>query len=355
MSDRHLHSGINQFPCCTANYHQGWPKLANAIFGTNVSTVGFEGIVVLLWAPAAANTSYGEITVDTEYPFGDTATVTVVADPDQNATRDSIRGGGGGGGAAGGGYLYLRVPGWASEAEIVPQWSGAERVVSTAAAMINGTIQRLRLPGGARGAKAVVQMNFRPSIRLEADGLSSAEPPDTRGSISWSVHRGALMYSLPLHLKYRQTAHYFAESNDYDVTPTSPWAWALDVGDGNPANVSAAMTFAGTGWATGSAPFNKTSDPAGVGGSFWPAKIMASARDVSAVWRLQPGVGDGRSSEGWCPHVPPASPVCAGGSAAGSGGSKCGPSTKVMLVPHGGTALRVGTFPLSGLQSSLAV
>ena len=78
-----------------------WPKFANAVFGTN-QTAGFEGVVVGMWAPAAATTPFGEISVETEYPFGDNATVTVT----------------GGGGK----YLYLRVPSWAVSARIAPQW-----------------------------------------------------------------------------------------------------------------------------------------------------------------------------------------------------------------------------------------
>ena len=35
----------------------------------NDSTPGYEGIVVGLWAPAAASTPLGEIEIETEYPF----------------------------------------------------------------------------------------------------------------------------------------------------------------------------------------------------------------------------------------------------------------------------------------------
>ena len=51
-------------------------------------------------------------------------------------------------------YLYLRVPGWATEAEIVPQWSGGAPVRGG----LNGTVQRVRLPSNGTGGKAVVQI-----------------------------------------------------------------------------------------------------------------------------------------------------------------------------------------------------
>ena len=143
------------------------------------------------------------------------------------------------------------------------------------------------------------------------------------------------MFSVPLNVTYTQTAHYYAESNDYSVTPSSPWAWALD-------SVSS-MRFVVEGWEEGSAPFNKTARPRdalAAEAAFWPCHVVATARDVSGLWGVQP---DGsRGAAGWQPRVPPASPACANA-------SRCGPPTELLLVPHGGTALRIGTMPLSGL------
>ena len=137
------------------------------------------------------------------------------------------------------------------------------------------------------------------------------------------------MFSLPFDVTYTQTAHYYAESNDYNVTPSAPWAFALDTVE--------SMHFLDNGWVDGSAPFNKTTSPRkaiATDASFWPSYIVATARDVSKVWRVKP-------EGGWQPQVPPPSPVCANT-------SWCGPPTKIVLVPHGGTALRIGTMPLSG-------
>ena len=72
---------------------QGWPKFANAIFYAN-ETAGQTGIGVALYAPASATTRYGRVQIDTEYPFGDNATITI------DANRSTS--------------LYLRVPGWAT-------------------------------------------------------------------------------------------------------------------------------------------------------------------------------------------------------------------------------------------------
>ena len=286
---------------------QGWPKFANAIFYTN-ETAGQTGIGVALYAPASATTRYGRVQIDTEYPFGDNATITI----DANESTS----------------LYLRVPGWATEA-VIP-------ALHRTAPVGNGTIQRVPIVAGTSS----VTILFKPRIRIEADGLTAPEAPDTRGEISYSVHRGAIMYSLPLGLNYSRTQHYAFESSDYDVRPTTPWAFALD------ANVSApeaTLEFVHDGYRPGFAPFNKTADPARAEAGFWPSHIVATVRDVSGSWALQPSAAKGQA--GWTPHVPPASPACAGG----GGKAQCGEPVQALLVPHGGTALRIGTLPLSGL------
>ena len=114
------------------------------------------------------------------------------------------------------------------------------------------------------------------------------------------------------------------------MTPTSPWAWALD---GLPS-----MRFVDQGWRPGSAPFNKTASPHAAAAGFWPCYITATAREVSSQWGVLP---DGKIA--WQPRVPPASPACK------EVKQTCGPPATVVLVPHGGTALRIGTMPLSGL------
>ena len=47
-----------------------------------------------------------------------------------------------------------------------------------------------------------------------------------------SVHRGALLYSLPIAANYSMYGHHFgtdAMSSDYYLSPTSEWRYALDI------------------------------------------------------------------------------------------------------------------------------
>eukprot|EP00730_Choanoeca_flexa_P003737 TRINITY_DN11492_c1_g4_i1.p1 TRINITY_DN11492_c1_g4~~TRINITY_DN11492_c1_g4_i1.p1 ORF type:complete len:683 (+),score=145.01 TRINITY_DN11492_c1_g4_i1:290-2050(+) len=81
------------FPCCTTNMQQGWPKFANNIFmrGEN------DSLVVALLAPASVRHLGRNVTVVTEYPFDDVIKVTV------EAGRQPFT-------------LSVRVPSWACNA-----------------------------------------------------------------------------------------------------------------------------------------------------------------------------------------------------------------------------------------------
>ena len=128
-------------------------------------------------------------------------------------------------------------------------------------------------------------------------------------------------YSLALEPHWQRTAHYYGGdvfgSNDYSVATSTPWAFALD---------PHSLKFVFNGYNHGAAPFNR---------SGWVAHVEAMARPLAPnVWRLDKAK--------WLPTVPPASPACAKP-------GQCGDPQPVKLVPHGGTALRVGTMPLSEL------
>ena len=261
------------YGCCTANFNQGWPKFAHMlVFETD------DGAAIGAYAPATVklSASASTVDVDTDYPFGDTVTVTVDAEKDM--------------------ALYLRVPGWASRATIDGK------------ATQNGTMAKVQCKAG----KNRFTLNLNPDVRLENWD---------NGAVS--VHRGALMYSLPLAGHYEQRAHYFGPdhdwSSDWEVNTTSTWNYALDVDSSDP---SKSLRFDQTGpYVPGSSPWNHTG---------WPVSIQATARQVKA-W----GIAHGSAA------TPPASPACASA-------DTCGAPVPVTLVPHGGTDLRMGEFPTSG-------
>eukprot|EP01062_Namystynia_karyoxenos_P031287 TRINITY_DN23219_c0_g1_i1.p1 TRINITY_DN23219_c0_g1~~TRINITY_DN23219_c0_g1_i1.p1 ORF type:complete len:759 (+),score=211.75 TRINITY_DN23219_c0_g1_i1:84-2360(+) len=262
------------YGCCTANFNQGWPKFASSL----VYTTGDGGIAVGTYAPATAALPGGaSVDIDTEYPFGDSVTVTVTVAADTP--------------------VYLRIPAWATRATV------------NGAGAANGTMHKAVAAKG----KSVFTLEFNPEVFLEEWD---------NGAVS--VHRGALLYSLPIDANYTVYAHHFGSddmSNDYYLNPTSMWQYALDVNRSNP---SASFAFQCRGYQPGAAPFNHTA---------WPTMLQATVRKLPS-WGTQVGSA----------AEPPASPACAPGAAAA-----CGPPVRVTLVPHGGTELRIGEWPTSGL------
>ena len=172
--------------------------------------------------------------VDTSFPYEDQVRVTVTSTE--------------------GMPLYLRIPGWATNATV------------NGAATTNGTMFKIDCKAGA--TKVVLDLN--PEVRLET-WFNGAK----------SVHRGALLYSLPLQADYKVLAHHFGDadmSNDYAATTSAKWNMALDADEANP---SSTLGFASTGYVTGSAPFNHSN---------WPSHISASVREVLSSVTLNPNL-----------------------------------------------------------------
>lgn len=88
------------FGCCTANFHQGWPKFAGALWMQSAD----GGLVATAYAPNQLNTTLDDVAVSikeqTEYPFKDMVKFEIRA---ASPLRFP---------------LWLRVPGWCEAPEI---------------------------------------------------------------------------------------------------------------------------------------------------------------------------------------------------------------------------------------------
>lgn len=73
----------------------------------------------------------------------------------------------------------------------------------------------MSLPSGA----SVVILELRPEIRLE----------HWYSEDTVTVHRGALMYSVPITGNYTMLNQYAYQSRDYQVQPLTEWRYALAV------------------------------------------------------------------------------------------------------------------------------
>ncbi len=180
------------FGCCTANMHQGWPKLAAHLW---MRTPG-EGLAAVAYAPSEVRFhSQGvpvTVSLETEYPFRETLTLKVAAQGEVTFP------------------LLLRVPGWAEGATL--QAEGGEE-----APMRPGTFHRV--DRSWRGETTLL-LHFPMRARVTV-----------RYNEAVSVERGPLVYGLRLEEEWtrinadkpgRELPH-----GDFEVRPASPWNYGL--------------------------------------------------------------------------------------------------------------------------------
>lgn len=192
------------FGCCTANYHQGWPKAVQSMWAADADQGTLRAVV---YGPSTVRWEHpgGVLEVEqvTEYPFGDTVRLRVV-----DAT---------GGGEVG---LQLTVPGWAREgmrvthrgSEVAPVpgsdvltlrrvWQAGDEVVvrlpfsprrvrreKQAIGVAAGPLMMVHAPGEywypLPGARGLGEWEVRPAGNWNLGLLAEGE----HGVESWSVH-----------------------------------------------------------------------------------------------------------------------------------------------------------------------
>lgn len=259
------------YGCCTADMHQGWPKFVRHL----VMGSPDGGLAVVAWAPCAVRTIVEgqpvRLTVATDYPFGDTVTLTVECD---SAVQFP---------------LSLRVPGWAvgPEARV-----NQEELSPVAGEFLN--ISRTWAAGDT------VRLSFPMTWRARR-GYNS----------SLSLERGPLVYALRIGEEWRQVGGELPHA-DWEVHPTTPWNYALDV-QGERLEEQIRLTTE----PVGDHPFS----PQGA-----PLVAMVQGRRLPD-WQLFQDAA----------APPPLSPV-----------TSSEPLEDLALLPYGCTNLRVTEFPVLG-------
>lgn len=180
----HLFGLEPHFGCCTANFGQGWPKLA-------MSTILRDGDDLLCAAmlPVEAQVTIKDVpvtvTVDTEYPFKDTCRFTV-------NTADAIDF-----------KLRLRVPAWVTEL-----WVNGKSVTVS---------DEIVLGERWKGTHTV-------DVRLKRVPVINERPNDLQ-----TISYGPLVFSLPIKTEYCRLEYTDGGVErkfpycDYELTPHSPW------------------------------------------------------------------------------------------------------------------------------------
>ncbi len=223
------------FGCCTANFHQGWPKFAASLWMLSHD----DGLVAAAYAPCEVRTTVAgtpvHISEQTEYPFKGRVRITI------NPARPL------------GFPLRLRVPAWASGATI--------------------EVNRQPVPASA-GGFAKIDRTWKAGDLVE---LEFPMAPSVSGGFhdSVSIARGPLVFSYPIAedwVKLRTQGM----TADWQVFPAAPWNYALaaDPAAAHPTDVQER--------AVGAVPFALEQTP---------VRIRVAARKVPA-WRAVDGVAE---------------------------------------------------------------
>ena len=189
------------FGCCTANLHQGWPKLVSALWMASPD----EGLAAVVYAPGTvrARVTRGQpVTIEekTDYPFR--SEVELLVRPDV-ALRFP---------------LSLRIPSWATGAAV----------------SVNGA----PVPGAVPGDFVRIERVWKPGDRVV---LRLPMPTEIN---KWyrdgvSVSRGPLVFALPIGEDWRKVTDGMkhpapAPAADWEIVPTTPWNYALVLNPAEP-------------------------------------------------------------------------------------------------------------------------
>jgi uncharacterized protein len=236
------------FGCCTANMHQGWPKLATSLWMRSA-----DGLAAIAYAPCMVRTDVDgapvTVAVETDYPFRDEVKITV-----ETARAVEF-------------VLALRIPGWCDRPRL--------------------TVAGVPQPDPRAGAFALVKRRWegRTQVTLE---LASDPVLQRRYADSVSLTRGPLVYSLAVPEQWQRINAEVAGREiphaDWEVRPAGPWSYAMGLAAEHPLS---GIRFEER--PVGSLPFSPEGSPV----------VARAAGRAVAGWALEHGAA----------APPPASPV----------------------------------------------
>ncbi|EGO20580.1 hypothetical protein SERLADRAFT_441925 [Serpula lacrymans var. lacrymans S7.9] len=179
------------YPCCTVNHPQGWPKFVTNSF---VTTPDQSSLVHVYLGPlntstTLANNNAVTVNVDTLYPFSDTLTTTITA---TSAFT-----------------YYVRIPSWVSGGTIAINGGAAQAVNPS-----NG-LQSVSIGAGT----TTIVLNVPAEITLE-----------NRPESSIAVHRGPLHYAFDISRNQTILAQNAQQplAVDLQYLATEAWQYAID-------------------------------------------------------------------------------------------------------------------------------
>ena len=190
------------FGCCTANFHQGWPKFVSNLW---MAPRG-GGLAAVAYGPSEVFTNVNgvavKVTEQTDYPFMEEIKLRI--DPAKPVQFP----------------LMLRIPEWSNPPAIAIN-GFKQREIQVGSYY---RIDRLWRPGDA------VDVTFTMNIRLERGYRNSA-----------SISRGPLVFSLRIREKWKKLA-IKGQTADWAVEPKTPWNYALKL-DGRAGGLGMTLEF----------------------------------------------------------------------------------------------------------------
>lgn len=233
------------FGCCTANFHQGWPKLIASLWMATPD----HGLAAVIYGPNQVKTQVAgnvpvTITETTDYPFR--SLVSFVVTPEKPVRFP----------------LMLRIPEWVTNAEL----------------QVNGKKQKV----ARAGEFATLNREWRSGDRVELK-LPMTVQAHRGYKQALYLQRGPLVYSLKIAEDWQKLKQH-GPAADWAVHPQSPWNYALALNES-----TAAQSVAVEEKPVGDRPFS----PDGA-----PVLLTVKARRVEE-WKAEGGMA----------LAPPASPV----------------------------------------------
>jgi hypothetical protein len=288
--DSNLYGLEPHFGCCTANFHQGWPKFVSSLWMKTAD----GGLAVVAYAPCAVETKIQgkpvKVVVETAYPFRDEIKIEITVPEPMTFP------------------LHLRAPGWAEEITIEPPdleiELGGTRMRATEIAMSLGG-------AGSRRAGGFLPMTARWDETRTVGLHVPMKPRLYRGfHDAVAIERGPLVYALPIEAEWKKVRDN-PQFADWEVYPKSPCNYALQLDREHPER---SIAFE-------ERPMGK--NPFSTPGA--PVIARVKGRRIPS-WGLERGAA----------APPPADPV-----------ASTEPPEDIRLIPYGCTDLRITEFPVN--------